>query len=70
MQTDKVSWRRYLRKGRTKTDMLDWIQDLMTKEIGYGLQGIDLLLIGLAAFFVGMVGPFLYRYYRRKRKRP
>ena len=49
--------------------MLDWIQDLMTKDIGYGLQGVDLLLIGLAAFFVGMVGRFVYRYYRGSRNR-
>ncbi len=41
--------------------MLKLFQDLMAREIGYGVHGLDLLLIGLLAFLVGLVVRALYR---------
>ena len=44
--------------------MTTWIQEFMTKDIGYGLQGYELLMIGGVAFIVGVLGRLAYQYYR------
>ncbi len=44
--------------------MKTWIQELMTKDLGYGLQGYELFVIGGLAFLVALLARLAYRYFR------
>jgi hypothetical protein len=45
--------------------MIEWLKQFMDKQFAFGLTGSHLMLIGLLAFILGVLGKLIYRRYRK-----